>query len=101
MIAIPGTYRDGKVILNAPPDWQDGASVRVELDSDYVGVGMREEDFPLEGKRLAEWMKKVDVLEPFLTPAEEAAWEAALEEDKAHAMANLEKEIADVEQLFP
>ena len=76
MIAISGTYRDGKVTLNAPADWQEGATVRVELDADYMGVGMREEDWPLDPKNLAEWMRKVDALEPFLTPEEEADWEA-------------------------
>ena len=61
---------------------------------------MREEDFPLEGERLAEWMRQVDALEPFLSEEEEARWHAALEEDSAHSKANFEKEIADIENLF-
>ena len=85
MIAISGVYRDGKVILNAPPEWQEGATVRVELDANYVGVGMREEDWPLDPEDLAEWIRKVDALEPFLTLEEEAEWEAALEEEKQNS----------------
>ena len=101
MIAISGTYRDGKVIFSAPPEWQEGAVVRVELDTEYVGVGMREEDWPLEGERLAEWMRKVDALEPFLTPEEEADWETALQSEKMNSLSAWNKEIADVEKLFP
>ena len=101
MTAILGTYRDGKVILNAPAEWQEGAAVRVELDADYVGVGMREEDWPLDPEGIAEWMRKVDALEPFLTLEEEAEWEAALEEEKQNSHQAWNKEIAEVEKLFP
>lgn len=100
MIAISGTYRDGKVILNAPPEWQEGATVRVELDADYVGVGMREEDWPLDPENLAEWMRKVDALEPFLTLEEDERWRAALKEDREHSIANCEREFAEAEKLF-
>ena len=100
MIAISGTYRDGKVTLNAPADWQEGATVRVELDADYVGVGMREEDWPLDPEGIAALLAKVDVLEPFLTPEEDERWRAALKEDREHSIANCEREFAEAEKLF-
>ena len=82
MIAISGTYRDGKVVFDAPPDWQDGASVRVELETDEVEMGMREEDWPRDPAGIAALLAKIDALEPFLTPEEEERWLAALEEDR-------------------
>jgi len=100
MNAVTGIYHNGHVTFATPPDWQEGATVRVELESDYVGVGMREEDFPLEGERLAEWMRKADALEPFMTPEEDERWRAALKEDREHGIANLEREYAEAAQLF-
>ena len=100
MIAISGTYRDGKVIFTAPPGWQEGAIVRVELDTEYVGVGMREEDWPLDPEGIAALLAKIDALEPFLTLEEDARWRAALKEDREHSKANWARECAEAEQLF-
>ncbi len=100
MLAISGTYRDGKIIFIAPPEWQEGAAVRVELVTEYVGVGMREEDWPQDPAGIAGLLEKIDALEPFLTPEEDERWRAALEEDRKQSIANCAKEFAEVEQLF-
>jgi hypothetical protein len=100
MNAATGTFHNGQVTFTTPPDWQDGATVRVELDLDYVGVGMREEDWPTDPEGVAALLAKIDALEPFLTEEEEERWMAALEEENAHSRENFQREAEEAERLF-
>lgn len=98
MPAAAGTFHNGRVTFASPPDWREGAAVHVELLS--PAVSLREEDFPLKGERLAEWMTRVDALEPFLTSEEEVRWETAMKEEKTQAIANSSKEFGEIASLF-
>jgi len=100
MNAVTGTFHNGQVTFAAPPDWHEGAAVRVELDSGYCGVGMREEDWPRDPEGIAALLAKIDALEPFLTPEEDDRWRAALKEDREQSKANFARECAEAEQLF-
>src|SRR4051794_21803286 len=79
MSAIRGTIQDGQVILNAPANLPNGTEVRVEVvgASEYVGVGMREEDWPTTPEGITDLVAKMDRIQPFLTPEEEAEWQKA------------------------
>lgn len=77
MSAIFGTYIDGKVVLDAPAPLPDGTRVRlVTEDSEYVGVGMRDEDWPTTPEGIAALIARMDATEPVqMTDEEMAAWE--------------------------
>lgn len=101
MTAIRGTYRDGKIILDNPPaDWPEGAEVRVELTGDDVGVGMREKDWPTTPEGIADLIARIDTIEPWLTPEEEAAWKKALADQKAWELAHWDEHMKKLERLF-
>lgn len=101
MIAVDGTFRDGVVTLSAPPDWAEGAQVRVELVSDYPGVGIHEEDWPRDPAGIAELLAKIDAIGPGMTAEEEATWRATLDEEKARKLDDWERECREVGTYFP
>jgi hypothetical protein len=96
MGTIRGKYINGKVVLDAPADWPEGAEVEVRpADDDPPGtVGPVWDNSP-EG--VASWMAWYRSLEPFiLTPEDEERIRAAREERKAFELATRE---AYTEQL--
>jgi hypothetical protein len=40
MVAVRGRYIDGKVVLDTPPDWPEGAEVIVEPVTEEAGLGI-------------------------------------------------------------
>ena len=101
MSAIRGTIQDGKIILDAPTELPNGTRVTVQpTGSEYVGVGIREEDWPTTPEGIAALLAKMDQIQPFLTPEEEAAWRQALAEQKAWEIANWDKHNKQIEELF-
>jgi hypothetical protein len=100
MGAIRGTYIDGKIVLNTPPDWLEGTEVNVTPAHEYVGIGMREEDWPTTPEGIAALIEKIERLEPFLTPEEYAAWEKRRAEDKAFQLSQWEKWTKEIGDLF-
>jgi hypothetical protein len=93
MSAIRGTIQDGKVVFDKPTDLPDGTPVTVSVagGEEYVGVGIREEDWPTTPEGIAALVAKMDQLQPFLTPEEEEAWHKARAADKAFQLSQWEK----------
>jgi hypothetical protein len=100
MSAIRGRYIDGKVVLDAPADWPEGAEVTVTPAEEYVGIGMREEDWDDSPEGVARWIARIDSLQPFLSPEEEAEWQKARAEQKAWQLAHWEERCRKIEELF-
>lgn len=101
MSVIHGTYRDGKIIPDNPPaDWPEGKRVVIGEAPDELDVGMREEDWPTTPEGIAAWIARVDQLQPFLTPEEEAEWKKALNEQKAFELSKWEERSRKIEKLF-
>jgi hypothetical protein len=58
---------------------------------EYVGVGIREEDWPTTPEGIAALLLKMDQVQPFLTPEEEEAWRKTRAEEKAFQLSQWEK----------
>ena len=102
MSAIRGTIQDGKVILDSPAELPNGTRVTLAVSApeEYVGVGIREEDWPTTPEGIEALVAKIDQIRPFLTPEEEASWHRALADQKAWELANWEKSCKQIEEVF-
>jgi hypothetical protein len=100
MSTIRGTIRDGQVVLDEPLALPEGTRVTVATEGDYAGVGMREEDWPTDAAGIAALVARMDQLQPFLTPEEEAEWREARADQKAWEIANWDARSKHIEDLF-
>jgi hypothetical protein len=74
MNAILSVVKNGRIEVDAPPDWPDGAPVRVELG---LSLKATDEERPETPEEIEDWIRWFQSLEPLvMTPEEEAAWEA-------------------------
>jgi hypothetical protein len=91
MSTVSGRYHDGKVILDAPVDWPDGAVVRVSPKSEKIG--MTEDEWPTTPEGIQQLIEKMWSFEPVeLTPEEEAEWMAAREAVKKYTIEKMEQQ---------
>jgi len=75
MNAIQSVVKNGRVEVDAPPDWPDGTPVRVELG--LTGQAEYDDESPETPEEIEAWLRWYHSLEPIvMTPEEEAAWEA-------------------------
>ncbi|MFO0848141.1 MAG: hypothetical protein U0871_06245 [Gemmataceae bacterium] len=86
MSVVRGTVTNGKIVLDAPPDWPDGTEVEVR-SSRRDGVHSDLSDQRDDPESVAAWVAWVESLQPFLTEAEEAEWQKARAERKAASLA--------------
>jgi hypothetical protein len=87
MNTIRSVVKNGRVEVNAPPDWPDGTPVRVELglsdESEY------DDESPETPEEIQAWLRWNHGLEPIvMTADEEAAWEADRSIQKEFDVAN-------------
>ena len=98
MNAIPGVVKNGRIELDAPPDWPDGTPVRVEL-----GLNGREYDDenPETPEEIEAWLRWYHNLEPIvMTPAEETTLEADRKMQKEFDHANAAERDRRIEGIF-
>ncbi len=70
MSRVLGTYRDGRIVLDSTVDWPDGARVAI--------VAPAEPEEPDSPEARAEWLARVDAVQPLeLSPEDEAEIAAA------------------------
>src|ERR1700732_907319 len=75
MTTILSVVKNGRVEVDAPPDWPDGTPVRVELG--LKGQVEHDGASPETSEEIEAWLHWYHGLEPIvMTPEEEAAWEA-------------------------
>lgn len=74
MSEVFGTYHNGHIIPDKPVDWTEGSRVLIQpVDSTHPKVGLREDEWPDTPEKIAEWLARLDALEPLeLTPEDEA-----------------------------
>jgi hypothetical protein len=84
MTPIHGTFRDGQIVFDDPPQLPEGTRVEVlPLEAARPSRGMREEDWPTTPAGIADLVAHMDQVEPgWLSPEDDAAWRAALREQK-------------------
>ena len=79
MDQVPGTYREGQIILDSPVDWPEGSRVLVETAD--LEVGLVEPEWPENAETRAILLARMDDFEPLeFTPEEEKEIAAAREE---------------------
>ena len=61
MNAILSVVKNGRVEVEAPPDWPDGTPVRIELR--FNGQGMDDEK-PETPEEIEEWIRRFREIEP-------------------------------------
>ena len=93
MSTIRGTWKNGHVELDHAVEWPEGYRVLVEPTAEQASLGMREEDWPTDPDGIADLLIRMDQIEPFLTPEEEAEWKAARQETKDYTIANMDKPV--------
>jgi hypothetical protein len=83
---IAGTVKNGHVVLDQPSHLPEGTRVEVmPVSAAHPARGMREEDWPTTPDGLAALLARMDQLEPgWLDEEDEAAWRAALREQREH-----------------
>ena len=91
MKAVKGIVKDRRVVIEAPADWPEGTPVEVvPAEPTRPTVGIREEDWPETPEGIAALLARMDATEPgWLSPEEEAAWKAALQEQKENEKTRL------------
>jgi hypothetical protein len=84
MKTITGVMRNGQVVLGEPADLPEGTRVEVvPIEAPRTTLGMREEDWPTTPEGIAALLARMDQVEPgWLSPEDDAAWRAALREQK-------------------
>ncbi len=81
MNAILSVVKNGRIEVDAPPDWPDGAAVRVELGVN--GQANYDDERPETPEEIEAWIRWFHSLEPIvMTPEEEAAWQAGRQAQK-------------------
>ena len=99
MNAILSVVKNGRIEVDAPPDWPDGTPVRVELGLN--GHAKYADERPETPEEIEEWIRRFREIEPIeLTSEEEASWEAARKAQKAFDVANAAEHNRRIDEIF-
>jgi hypothetical protein len=99
MNAIQSVVKNGRVEVDAPPDWPDGTPVRVELG--LTGQAEYDDESLETPEEIEAWLRWYHSLEPIvMTPEEEAAWEADRRIQKEFDIANAAERDRRIEGIF-
>ena len=72
-IVVPGTVREGRVVLETPVDWPEGMKVQVTPVESGERIGLTEEEWSHSPEAIEDWLRWYRPLEPLkITPEEEA-----------------------------
>lgn len=98
MNALQGTIKNGQIVLDAPATLPEGTRVEVlPIESIPPTHGMREEDWPATPEGIAALLARMQQVEAgWLSPEDDAAWRAALREQRESEKA---RDIEDAEKL--
>ena len=97
MNAILSVVKNGRVEIDAPPDWPDGTPVRVELGLN----GQYDDERPETPVEIEEWIRRFREIEPIeMTPEEEAALQADRKLQREFDIANAAKRDRRIAEIF-
>jgi hypothetical protein len=102
MNALQGTIKNGQIVLDAPATLPEGTRVEVlPLERTEPTLGMREEDWPTTPEGVAALLARMEQVEPgWLSPEDDAAWRAALREQKESEKAQFLKEADKLQRTW-
>lgn len=97
---VPGTFHEGRIVLEAPVDWPEGTKVEVvSVTSGRPTFGLTEDEWPKTPEEIEAWLRWYDSLEPLeFTPEEEADLDAWRQKLKEYDIAKSHERIG---RLFP
>lgn len=99
MNTILGVVKNGRVEIDAPPDWPEGSLVHVELGVN--GSVTLDDEQPETPEEIEERIRRLEAIEPAMTPEEEAAWHAERRACKEIEISNRAAYDKRIEELFP
>jgi hypothetical protein len=99
MNAILSVVKNGRVEVDAPPDWPEGSLVHVELG--VSGRAKLDEVRPQTPEEIEEKIRRLEAIEPLMTPEEEAAWQADRRAYKDFEIASRAAYDKRIEEIFP
>lgn len=97
MNAVRGTFVKGMIVPDVQPSWEDGARVLVNLDDAQIDEFVDEDVSP---EAIAKRLALMDLVEPWMTPEEEAQWKKERAEEKVVQLSMWDKWTKDIERLF-
>jgi hypothetical protein len=108
MKVITGIVKDGQISLSQPVGWPDGTPVEVKPVSPEPGdngvddeLGMSETEQGDDAESVARWIAEFDAIPPLqMTPAEEAAWQAARNAQKELEKASFNERAEKLRRLW-
>ena len=98
MSVIRGRFRGGKIDLDTPPDWPEGAEVEVHLAEGSIGIS--EEEQGDDPESIARWLAWMETVQPFLSPVDEARWKAARQAQKEYNISKCHERAEKLRKLF-
>src|SRR5271155_5582097 len=99
MNAILSVVKNGRVEVDAPPDWPDGTPVRVELGLN--GQAKYDDERSETPEDIEEWIRRFREIEPIeMTPEEEAAWRADRKLQREFDIANAAERDRRIAEIF-
>lgn len=90
--------KNGGIEVDVAPDWPEGAPDCIERQSCADRYDDERPETPEEIEASIQRLRAIDALE--LTPEEEAAWTAALREQKEYEIANTAKREKRIAEIF-
>jgi hypothetical protein len=102
MNALQGTIKNGQIVLDIPAALPEGTRVEVvPINGARPTLGMREEDWPTTPEGIAALLERMDRQEPgWLSPEDDAAWRAALREQKEAEKAQFLEEAEKLKRMW-
>jgi hypothetical protein len=97
MNAILSVVKNGRIEVDAPPDWPEGSLVHVELGANE----MLEDERPQTPEEIEERIRRLEAIEPAMTPEQEADWEAERKASKEIEIASRAAYDKRIEERFP
>ena len=99
MNAILGMVKNGRVEVDAPPNWPEGATVRVQLGMN--GQAEHAVEKPETPEEIEGWIRRFRAIEPIeTTPEEEASWEAERKAQREFDVANGAERDRRIDEIF-
>jgi len=94
MSVIDGTVKNGQVVLDEPATLPDGTRVKVVPFTE-------DDDEPATPEVIAARLALMDQFEPgWLSPEDDAAWRAALQEQKEHEKARFSEDAEKLRRIW-